>query len=189
LSVAVDLQGPEVVKPFTTGTTFPTVVDSSNWFSREFNFTIVPNGILVDENGIIRMVKQGFQVTKEEHTGPIIQWIQGEIETVTLDDVYVEPSQVDRLQQELADAKFKLGLEYAGQGRKEEALQQLDEALSYHPDNFLIRKQRWYLRYPEKFNPVIDFEWQKEILAKEKEEEAKAQGEVCGPEGCRLPGS
>jgi Tfp pilus assembly protein PilF len=60
---------------------------------------------------------------------------------------------------ELAQTKFKLGMEYSKQGKKEEALKELDEALLLDTDNFLIRKQCWYIRYPEKFSPVIDIDW------------------------------
>jgi tetratricopeptide (TPR) repeat protein len=189
LSVAVDLQGPSVVRPFAEGFDYTTVVDTENKLAGLFGFTIVPNGIFVDENGVIRLLKQGFSVSNEDHVQAVEKLIRGEVQSVELEDVYVQPSQVDQLQKELAEAKFKLGMEYTLQGRKEEALDQLDQALSYHPDNFLIRKQRWYLRYPEKFTPAIDFEWQKEQLAKEKEAEALAKGAECGPEGCELPGS
>lgn len=39
------------------------------------------------------------------------------------------------------------------------------------------------LRFPERFSPEIDFEWQKEQLTRERAEEAAA----CGPDGCALP--
>jgi tetratricopeptide (TPR) repeat protein len=189
LSVAVDLQGPDVVRPYAEGYDFTTVVDTENHLAGLFDFTVVPNGIFLDENGTIRLIKQGFSVNNEEHINAVEKLIRGEVDSVELEDVYAQPSQVSQLQKELAEAKFKLGMEYATQGRKEEALDQLDQALNYYPDNFLIRKQRWYIRYPEKFSPTIDFEWQKVQLANEQEEEAKARGEECGPEGCELPGS
>jgi hypothetical protein len=81
-------------------------------------------------------------------------------------------------------------MEYAKNGKKEEALKELDEALLLDSDNFLIRKQRWYIRYPEKFSPIIDIEWQQKQLEKEKAEEALLiNGLECGPEGCVIPGT
>ena len=53
------------------------------------------------------------------------------------------------------------------------------------PENFVVRKQIWAVRYPERFYPVIDFDWQAEQLRREREEEV-ARG-VCGPDGCPLP--
>lgn len=190
LSVAVDLQGPEVVKPYTAGTTYPTAVDTENVLAQRFGFDVVPNGIFVDEQGVIRLVKQGFQVDNPEHVGAIEKLIRGEEQSIELSDTYYQPSNpIQVMQKELADTKFKLGLEYSRQGRKEEALVQLDEALRLNPDSFLIRKQRWYIRHPEKFSPTIDIEWQQVQLKREKEEEALALGEACGPEGCVIPGT
>ncbi|MDA6963116.1 hypothetical protein OSM87_25955, partial [Escherichia coli] len=76
------------------------------------------------------------------------------------------------IEKQLSETKFKLGMEYANNGKKEEALKELDESLLLDTDNFLIRKQRWYIRYPEKFSPIIDIEWQQEQLKKEKAQEA-----------------
>jgi tetratricopeptide (TPR) repeat protein len=188
LSVAVDLRGAEVVKPFVAGTDFTTVVDPENKLANLFGFKVVPNGIFVDENGVVRMMKQTFHVTNEEHVGAIEQLIRGEIETAQLDDKSYTLQEVPSdLKIQLAQTKFKLGTEYAKQDKNDEALKELDEALLLDPDNFLIRKQRWYIRYPEKFSPVIDFEWQKGQLEKERAEEAaKANSEDCGPDGCEI---
>lgn len=187
MSVAVDLQGASVVRPYADGLHYNTVVDDQNKLAGLFGFTIVPNGIFVDPSGIIRLIKQGFTVSDEKHVEAVVKLIRGDAEFIELEDVNrLEASKADPLRKQLADTKFKLAMEYAQQGRKDEALQQLDEALSFDPDSFLIRKQRWYLRYPEKFNPTIDFEWQKKQLAAEKEEEARMQD--CGPDGCELPG-
>ncbi|CAM3911370.1 hypothetical protein CYOC110262_27560 [Cytobacillus oceanisediminis] len=56
-------------------------------------------------------------------------------------------------------------------------------------DNFLIRKQRWYIRHPEKFSPAIDIEWQQKQLKEEKAKETQLKGGLeCGPEGCEIQG-
>jgi hypothetical protein len=92
------------------------------------------------------------------------------------------------LEKQLSETRFKLALQYANNGKKEEALKELDEALLLDTDNFLIRKQRWYIRYPEKFSPTIDMEWQQEQLEKEKAQEATLKdSNLCGSEGCPLP--
>ncbi|OYD07866.1 hypothetical protein CHM34_09955 [Paludifilum halophilum] len=85
---------------------------------------------------------------------------------------------------------MKLAQKYVDEQKTEKALQELDEALRLDPDNFVIRKQRWYLRYPERFNPTIDFEWQREQLNREKKAEAAlSQDSVCGPDDCIIPAS
>ncbi|MDC3414540.1 thioredoxin family protein [Aquibacillus sp. 3ASR75-286] len=189
LSVAVDGQGPDVVKPYVEGTTFPTVVDTDNKLVNMFRFKVVPNGIFVDENGTIRMIKEGFKVDNSDHVKAVEQLINKEVEKVEFDDAPVRSAESD-LQLQLAQTKFKLGMEYAKHGKNEEALKELDDAILLDPDNFTIRKQRWYIRYPEKFGSEIDFDWQKGQLAKEKqqEEQQRNQGLVCGPDGCFIPG-
>lgn len=189
LSVAVDLRGAEVVKEYTEGQEFTTVIDSENLLANYFGFKIVPNGIFIDEEGTIRLVKEGFHVDNEEHTSAIESLIKGEAETVELKDTYYNHQNKNSMEIQLSQTKFKLAQEYTKSNRKEEALKELDEALALDPENFLIRKQRWYIRHPEKFSPTIDIEWQQEQLKKEKELEAKQNMDDCGPDGCKIPGT
>ena len=53
------------------------------------------------------------------------------------------------------------------------------------PDMTLPRLNVWSALHPEKFHPTIDWAWQKEQLAREREEEIAAN--TCGPDGCPLP--
>ena len=61
LSIAVDVQGPAVVRPFTEkfGVTFPVTVDSADVLGQAFGLTIIPETFLVDEVGIIRLHGNG----------------------------------------------------------------------------------------------------------------------------------
>jgi hypothetical protein len=187
----VDIQGQEVVKPYTKNTSFKTVVDSENILANLFGFKIVPNGIFIDKDGVIRLVKQGFHVSDPEHIDALKKLISGTIEKVVLEDQYFKPiNHVSLLEKQLSETKFKLGMEYAKSGKKAEALKELDDALLLDTDNFMIRKQRWYIRNPDKFSPTIDVEWQQLQLEKEKQAEALLkEGLYCGPEGCVLPGT
>ncbi len=180
-----------MVKPYVHGTTFKTVVDTENKLSSLFQFKIVPNGVFVDENGTIRLIKQGFKVTEETHLDAVQQLLDEKVEKIELEDAYYSPpSQVEQVQIQLAETKYKLGMQYLNNNQKEDALKELDEAIQLDPDNFLIRKQRWYIRHPEKFTGKIDTDWQQTLLKQEREEEAKLNGELdCGPEGCEIPGT
>jgi hypothetical protein len=187
----VDIQGADVVRPYAENHSFTTVIDSENVFANQFGFKIVPNGIFIGKDGTIRLIKQGFQVTNEDHTEAVRKLIFGEAEKVELDDDYYKPvNGTTDMEKQLAQTKFKLGMEYYKNGNNDAAVKELDEALLLDTDNFLIRKQRWYIRHPEKFSPTIDVEWQQQQLQKEKEAEAKLKGDlVCGPEGCTIPGT
>ncbi|WP_345774254.1 thioredoxin family protein [Cytobacillus sp. S13-E01] len=191
LSVSVDIQGAEVAKPYAEDKSFTTVIDSENQLANYFGFKIVPNGIFVDKSGTIRLIKQGFSVTNKEHIDAVEKLIHGTVDQVVLDDEYYSPSnKTTSIEKQLSETKFKLGMEYAKNGKTDEALKELDQALLLDTDNFLIRKQRWYIRNPEKFSPKIDIEWQQKQLAKERENEALLKdGMECGPEGCIIPGT
>jgi tetratricopeptide (TPR) repeat protein len=68
LSVAVDVD-PERPRPYAEphAATFPTVVDSAGMLGRLFDFDVVPNGVFVDEQGIIRFLHiGGFDVRRPE---------------------------------------------------------------------------------------------------------------------------
>lgn len=189
LSVSVDLQGAEVVKPYATDKSFTTVIDSENKLANYLGFKVVPNGIFIDKEGVIRLIKRSFYVSNPDHINAVEKLINGEAEKVVLDnEIYHSMNFASNAETLLSETKFKLGMEYAQNGKKEEALKELDDALRLDPDNVIIRKQRWYFRYPEKFTPTIDAQWQQTQLEKEKAEEALLNGDLaCGLEGCVIP--
>ena len=66
VSVAVDVD-PERVRPFAAGLPFPTLVDSAGQLGRVFDFDVVPNGVFVDERGIIQFIHVGgFDIHRPE---------------------------------------------------------------------------------------------------------------------------
>ncbi len=66
LSVAVDAD-PERPRPFAEGRPFPTVVDSAGVLGRLFDFDVVPNGLFLDEQGVIRYLHVGgFDIRRPE---------------------------------------------------------------------------------------------------------------------------
>ena len=60
---------------------------------------------------------------------------------------------------------------YAG-GDRQTAISRWREALAEDPANYLIRKQIWAVQHPERFYPEIDWDWQMQVLAQEREAEA-----------------
>ena len=64
--MAVDAD-PERPRPFAEGCPFPTVVDSAGVFGRVFDFDVVPNGLFLDEQGVIRYLHVGgFDIRRPE---------------------------------------------------------------------------------------------------------------------------
>lgn len=188
LSVAADIGGPEAVRPWheAAGATFTTVVDSENRLGRLLDYKIIPNGLFLDAEGRLVGKWIGFHVTKPEcmeaveafRTGRLVPFESGPSGA---------GSGLIPLERELCETRVRFGAALAAADRTSEALLEWQKALLMDPDNFVLRKQIWKLRFPEKFLPTIDFAWQKAQLAREREEEAAMRASGCGPDGCVLP--
>jgi hypothetical protein len=201
LSVAVDMGGAEAARPFPqqAGATFTTVVDAENVLGRLFDFKIIPNGFFIDEQGILQGKWLGFSVDNPECIAAVDRFREGTLEPFertpqgAVGAPGVAPGAVDGIggltanEQELYATRVRFGTALKSLGREQEAITEWHKALIMDPENFVLRKQIWMLRHPEKFHPSIDFEWQKEQLAREKAEEDAMRLANCGPEGCLIP--
>jgi len=184
VSVALDHADPEAPRPFAAPYAFPTVVDAGGELARHFGFKAVPNGVLVDEAGVVRWAKfGGFSIDNADDLTPVQRFLAGEDPgpSPVPDDAYA----LGALERDLVATKVRLGRALLEGGRRDEAVAAWREALRLDPGNFTIRKQIWSVEHPEKFYPTIDFAWQAGQLAAEREEEIAAG--VCGPDGCPLP--
>jgi hypothetical protein len=189
LAVAADAQGPAVVLPWLrdSAVSYAVAVDAENKLGAIFGYGVVPNGIFVDEAGVLRHLSAGdFTVSNPQMLSQVDRFLAGDADVLA--ELTVDSqARLSRLEQELLDSKVRLASEMLATGRKEAALVELDRALELDPENFVIRKQRWLLRYPERFEGEIDFDWQDEQLAREREQEQLALGGECGPDGCPIP--
>lgn len=201
VSVAADVGGADAARPFPeqAGATFTTLVDADNLLGRLFDYKIIPNGIFVDEAGVVQGIWLGFSVDRTECVEAVDQFLAGEMEPflrtpqgpvgspgVAPGSTVAAPA-LTAVERELYETRVRLGAVLQAAGRKEEALAEWQKALRMDPENFVLRKQIWMLRQPERFHPVIDFAWQKEQLARERAEEEAARQAECGPDGCPLP--
>ncbi len=185
--MAVETQGADAARPWVeeAGATYPVAVDQSNLLGRALDFKVVPNGVFLDEQGTIRYAKYGgFSVDQPEDVETIQKLIDGEITEMAPTDTEA-PYVLSPVEKQLIETRLRLGSELLARGESEGALAEWQKALEMDPENFVIRKQIWAVRYPEKFYPAIDFDWQGEQLRREREEEI-ARG-VCGPDGCPIP--
>jgi tetratricopeptide (TPR) repeat protein len=186
VSIAMEHGGAALAQPFVqvAGATFPTVVDEHGLTAVAFGFKAVPNGVLVDEAGIVRYAKYGgFSVEKGDDLAAVERFARGEDPGASPNAS--TPYQLGALENDLVATKLRLGRLLAEQGRLDDAADTWRAALRYDPANLVIRKQIWSVLHPEKFHPAIDWDWQGIQLAREREEEI-ASG-ICGPDGCPLP--
>jgi tetratricopeptide (TPR) repeat protein len=114
LSVAVDAE-PQRVRPFAADLPFPTAVDASGVLGRTFDFDVVPNGLFVDEDGILRFRHiGGFDIRRPE----IEQQVEALLTTDFPSDappahVRQEPLDIEAVRVELVERPDDAGLHYA----------------------------------------------------------------------------
>ena len=186
MAIALEHTGAEAARPYvqSSGATYPVVVDEHGHTASALGYRAVPNGIMVDEQGVICYVKYGgFSVDKPEDRAAVERFASGEDPGNSPE--LIAPYTLGPTERELVDTRLKLGRLLDAQGRRDEAIAEWEAALRLDPENLVIRKQIWAAKYPEKFHPEIDWDWQKVQLQKEREAEIAAG--ICGPDGCPLP--
>jgi len=183
----VDNQGAEAVRPWTerAKATFPTVVDRDNTLAAIYDYKLIPNGVFLDAEGIIRYRKfGGFTIANAADVAAIQRLMDGDATQIER-EVEAAPYHLNETERALVDTRMRLGAELFARGARTEAIAEWTRALHLDPENLTIRKQIWMAEHPERFHPTIDFAWQKGQLAREREEEIA--GGICGPDGCPVP--
>lgn len=184
ISIAVEHAHPEAARSYAEPHDFRTAIDAKGELARQMGFQVVPNGVLIDEEGIIRWAKfGGFSIDNEEDTEVVERFLAGADPGPSPDRP--ESYTLAERERELVASKVQEGRTLLETGRREDAVATWQEALHLDPGNFTIRKQIWSVKYPEKFYPTIDFDWQGPQL--EAERAAEIAAGYCGPDGCPIP--
>jgi hypothetical protein len=182
LSVAVDVQGASVVKPFVDKfrVSFPVAVDISDVFGERFGLKVVPVSFFIDELGIIRLAGGGPTTEFLNKIKSILE------EPLSLSAPAQNPAkETGRLSESKPPddsssiANYvRMGHLLLQQGRTNEAAAKLRQALKLDPSNWRIRKQIWAVENPDKFYSADkpDFSWQSEQIKRE-ESAARAPSE------------
>ena len=160
LSVAVDLQGPDLPRPYheMAAAEFVTVVDEENVLARLFGYRAIPNGFFIDETGVLRYrYVSGFDIQKPGTLEDVLAFAEsGEVEAAGNVGV---ASDFDYFERGLA--LYKAG-DFAAAKRV------WLEGGKAEPDHWNLRKQLWAIENPDKFyDGPVDYAWQKEHLAVE----------------------
>jgi len=139
----------------------------------------------LDAAGVIRYRKiGGFSVENPDDVAAVQRLIDGDSDVVEASSA--EPAyHLSGTERELVETRTRLGAELFKRGATAEAIAEWKAALRLDPENFTIRKQIWMNEHPEHFQPTIDFAWQQQQLALEREAEMAAG--ICGPDGCPIP--
>ena len=165
LSVAMDIQGAEKARPYPekAGATFITVVDEDNILGKMYGFKAIPNGLLIDENGVLEYKKYGgFDIRRQETADVVKEWAAkaGDLSQAT-------ESSIDGDKHLEAIEIFQSGGILYKDGKVEEAIALWRQAVELEPDNYVIRKQIWAIENPDKFyDGDVDYGWQREQMEK-----------------------
>jgi tetratricopeptide (TPR) repeat protein len=114
LSVAVDADL-ERVRFFAEGLSFPTAVDRAGALSRLFDFDVVPNGLFLDEEGVIRFLHVGgFDIRRPEVAAQVEALISADFDgNVAPAHVQQEALELEVLRTELVEHPDDVGLNFA----------------------------------------------------------------------------
>lgn len=163
LSVAVDLQGPDKPRPYheSAGAQFTTVVDADNNLGPVFGYKDIPNGVLIDEHGVLQYTRfGGFDIRKPEYAAIVREFLQ--TGTVQEDGGRATTGATPETM-----SYFERGLQRYRAGDLEGAARVWREGIQAEPDHWNMRKQLWALEHPEKFyQGDVDYGWQKEQIEK-----------------------
>jgi hypothetical protein len=159
LSIAVDLQGPDLPRPFheKAGAKFTTVVDAGTIVTRTFGVRAVPNGALIDENGVLLYsLYGGFDIRKPATKRLVNDFlVNGQVQLTDDTPVKgaVDVTSVDH---------FERGLELYRSGDLEGAATIWRDGMEVEPDHWNMRKQLWAIEHPDRFyDGDVDYDWQK----------------------------
>jgi hypothetical protein len=116
LSVAVDVD-PERVRAYADPVSgmFPTVVDSAGVLGRLFDFDVVPNGIFLDAQGVIRFIHiGGFDVRRPEMAAQVEALLSTDFARAAAPRLVQQDAlQVELLRSEVAAHPDDAGLHFA----------------------------------------------------------------------------
>ena len=162
----MDVQGAARARPYVeaAGATFPTAVDEGNLLGQLYGFKAIPNGFLIDEEGVVRYKRLGsFDIRRAETANVLEKWTAG----LDLSE-QTQPADTSAVTERTeASDLFRNGQAVYRQGRVEEAVVLWRRGLALDPGNYIIRKQIWAVESPERFYAgEVDYAWQREQTAK-----------------------
>ena len=168
IGVAMDAAGPENAKKFyeQAGVTFIRGIDRADALWETLGFQVVPNGLFLDEQGVVRYAKFGGFEPRD--AAEIERLLAAPASRAPLPGPQRPAPPASVADVNSASHWFRLGVEALQKGDRETAARHWRKALELDPKNFVIRKQIWAMEHPEQFYPAINSQWQREQLALEK---------------------
>lgn len=141
LSVAVDIQGAAIVRPYVekAGVTFPVAIDQTDILGRAFGLKFTPVSILVDELGIIRAQGTGPKQDFLDQVALVLNEPLSDVKTSS--HVSTPENRTAELKTRIAkhpddgDSRVELAGILIAAHNLDDALKQLDDAARIKPDH------------------------------------------------------
>jgi hypothetical protein len=134
------------------------LIDAEGLLATLYGFRAVPNGWVIDADGVIRFRHiGGFDIRRPEAADAVEAVLTG---------AATSSSSVPPGPHEAAMRVFQ-GVRLLRQGKPRAAVDAWVRAAEADPENRLVRKQVWHLLYPDRFEPQVDFAWQKAQMERE----------------------
>jgi tetratricopeptide (TPR) repeat protein len=176
VGIAMDAASPENARKFyqEAGVTFLRGVDRADALWATLGFGVVPNGIFLDEQGIVRYAKfGGFDARDAHDRGAIEHLLAAPAAVTSAGHPSASPAAPASPAIRASRQWFQRGVEALQKGDKKAAARDWRKALELDPKNFVIRKQIWALEHPEQFYPKINPAWQRAQMAQEEKDKKK----------------
>ena len=142
-------------------------MDRYNFVGKAYNLKYVPVGIAVDETGRLVRPVGNVNIQDAEFLADLKEWA----ETDGIAKRWRGLPQPMNPGEKQADDHFQVAIALLQEGKKQEAMARLKEAVRLDPQNWFIRKQLWAIDAPEAFyEGEVNYDWQearKEAEAKE----------------------
>ena len=149
------------------GGTYRALLDQYNFIGKAYNLKYVSVGIAVDETGRLVRPVGSVNIQDAEFLADLKEWA----ETDGIAKRWRGLPQPMNPGEKQADDHFQVAIALLQEGKKQEAIARLKEAVRLDPQNWLMRKQFWAIDAPEAFyTGEVNYDWQearKEAEAKE----------------------
>ena len=168
IGMAIDGQGPVVARPWVkkADVTYPVFCDENNLLLTPLGINYVPVLLFLDEEGNLARTPKGSKPS-DELTAQILEWIErGKSAEIIQKGKKLEKTVLTKDQKKALDL-FQKGNSALQGGNGDLAEKLWEEAFRLDPENWLIRKQYWAIKEPDKFyktGDTPDYKWQKEQI-------------------------
>ena len=172
LSIASDVQGADASTPWLdeAGVTFTRLTDQRNEVGKLCALKYVPVGILLDPQGRLVRPVGLVSIDEDDFCAELESWATtGEIPPSWQQMEQTDARELTDDEAE-ADVRLQLARVLLSRDKREEAVEQLRQAVVCDPDNWLIRKQMWAIETPSAFyDGPVDYDWQNRQKQQEQE--------------------